>query len=162
MSLMIKLAKYKAIFAVIFVLILGLVMAPAVFTADAPADDAATENADPFGLDPIQGTGEYDGEEKIALGTKNLQQTIVQIINVALGLLGIVSVVIVLIGGFKWMTAGGNEEQVGEARKWIFSGIIGLAIIMSAWAIAKFVLVQLGQATGVAGTENYSDVPAAE
>ena len=61
------------------------------------------------------------------------------------------SVVIVLIGGFRWMTAGGNDEKVAEARKWIFSGIIGLAIVLSAWAIARFVLKQLATATDVTG-----------
>ena len=68
-----------------------------------------------------------------------------------MSLLGIVTVVIVLIGGFKWMTAGGNDDQTAEARKWIFSGIIGLAIIMSAWAIARFVLIQLSGATNITG-----------
>ena len=55
------------------------------------------------------------------------------IINVALGFLGIIAVVIVLMGGFKYMISGGNEEKVGEAKKLIVSGIIGLAIILSAW-----------------------------
>ena len=49
------------------------------------------------------------------------------------------------------MTAGGNDEKVAEARKWIFSGIIGLAIVLSAWAIARFVLKQLATATDVTG-----------
>jgi hypothetical protein len=57
-----------------------------------------------------------------------------------MGLLGIVAVVIILLGGFKWMTAGGNEEKVAEAKKLIVSGIIGLVIIMSAYAIATFVV----------------------
>jgi hypothetical protein len=60
-----------------------------------------------------------------------------------------VAVVIVLIGGFKWMTAGGNDDQVGEAKKWIFSGVIGLAIILSAYALASFVINQLVTATGI-------------
>jgi hypothetical protein len=65
-----------------------------------------------------------------------------------LGFLGIVAVVIILIGGFKWMTAGGNEDKTAEARKLITAGIIGLVIILSAFAIAKFVLDQLLSATG--------------
>ena len=73
-----------------------------------------------------------------------------------LSLLGIVAVVIILLGGFKWMTAGGNDDKVEEAKKLILSGIIGLAIIMSAWAIARFVLIQLGQATAVTGANQYS------
>lgn len=78
---------------------------------------------------------------------QTLPTTVAKIINVALSLLGIVAVVIILIGGFKWMTAGGNEEKVGEARKLILAGIVGLAIILSAFAIAKFVISALVKAT---------------
>lgn len=81
------------------------------------------------------------------LGSTDIRTTIATIIKTAMSLLGIVAVVIVLIGGFKWMTAGGNEDQVGEAKKWIFSGVIGLAIILSAYALASFVINQLVTAT---------------
>ncbi len=92
--------------------------------------------------------------QKIGLGTSDVRDTVARIIRVAMGLLGIVAVVIILVGGFKWMTAGGNEEQVGEAKKWIFSGVIGLAIILSAYALANFVITNLVNATtntGIAG-----------
>lgn len=81
------------------------------------------------------------------LGTKDIRETVAQIINVALGLLGIVAVVIVIAGGFTWMTAGGNEEKVDSAKKMIFAGVIGLAIILSAYAIARFVITSLVTAT---------------
>ena len=94
-------------------------------------------------------------ENSIPLGTGDFTLTITRLINVVLGLLGVVAVVIILVAGFKWMTAGGNDEKVGEARKMLFAGIIGLAIILSAWAIAKFALVQIGAATETKGiTEN--------
>jgi len=96
-----------------------------------------------FGLEYGTATG---------LGESDIRQTVGQIINVALSLLGIVALVIILAGGFKWMTAGGNEEKVMEARKMIFSGIIGLAIILSGFAIARFVLNQLASATGFTPT----------
>ena len=85
---------------------------------------------------------------KTTFGTRDVRETIAQIINVALSLLGIVAVVIILIGGFTWMTAGGNEEKTEKARKMIFAGIIGLAIILSAYAIARFVINSLLSATG--------------
>ena len=81
------------------------------------------------------------------LGSKDVRVTVASIIRTAMGLLGIVAVVIILIGGFKWMTAGGNDEQTGEAKKWIFSGVIGLAIILSAYALATFVINSLVTAT---------------
>ncbi len=85
------------------------------------------------------------------LASTDVRITIGNIIRVAMGLLGIIAVVIILIGGFTWMTAGGNEEKVGEAKKWIFSGIIGLAIILSAYAIANFVVSSLVTATTSGG-----------
>ncbi len=76
----------------------------------------------------------------IGLGTQDVRTTVSNVIKAFMGLLGIVAVVIILLGGFKWMTAGGNEEKVSEAKKLIISGIIGLIIIMSAYAIAQFVV----------------------
>jgi len=53
-----------------------------------------------------------------------------------------------LWGGFRWMTAAGNEEKTGEAKKIITAGIIGLVIIFISYAIATFVINQLIVATG--------------
>jgi len=148
---MYKLAQYKTILTIVAVMVMSLVMAPAVLGVD-DGDDGAT-SSDVFGINVI----ENGSEGNIALGTQSLQTTITKIINVALSLLGIIAVVIVLIGGFQWMTSGGNEEKAAGARKMIFAGIIGLAIVLSAWAIAKFVLLQLGRATNTQGVEDYGN-----
>lgn len=100
------------------------------------ADDLSTND---LGVDAIGNS--------IKLGSGDVRQTAARIINVALGFLGIIAVVIVLLGGFKYMVAGGNEEKTSEARKLIVSGIIGLAIILSAWAITSFVISRLVSAT---------------
>ncbi|MEA3248931.1 MAG: pilin [Patescibacteria group bacterium] len=84
---------------------------------------------------------------EIGLGTKDVRETIGSVIRAFMGLLGIVAVLLILYGGFKWMTAGGNEEQVGEAKKIIISGVIGLIIILSAYAIANFVVGAIIQGT---------------
>lgn len=81
------------------------------------------------------------------LGEKDVRETIATIINVLLGILGIVCVVIVIAGGFLWMTAAGNEEKVEKAKKLLGAGVIGLIIILAAYAIAKFVLGQIQDAT---------------
>lgn len=86
-------------------------------------------------------------EGGLRLGGGDVRQTVARLINVALGFLGIIAVIIVLLGGFKYMLSGGNEEKTSEARKLIVSGIIGLAIILSAWAITSFVVSQLLEAT---------------
>jgi len=89
---------------------------------------------------------EYGSET--GLGEQDPRQTAARIIRAGLGLLGIVAIVIVLWGGVLWMTAGGDTDKVATARKVLFSGIIGLIIILSAFAIAQFVLNQLLSATG--------------
>ena len=90
--------------------------------------------------------------ETTALGRdKSLQETIAQIINIFLSVLGIIAVIIILLGGFKWMTAQGNEEKTDEAKKLIGAGVIGLVIILAAYAIAKFVITNLKTATGAGG-----------
>ena len=89
-----------------------------------------------------------DFSDATGLGQSDLRTTIGNLIRVALGFLGVVAVCIVLYGGFKWMTAGGNDDKVGEAKRLMISGLIGLAIIMSAFAIASFVISSVITATG--------------
>ena len=93
-----------------------------------------------------QGSGtDFAGEAGLSSG--NLIDTISSIIRVALGFLGIIAVVIILLGGFKWMTSGGNDEKVKKAKQLIFQGIIGLVIVLSSYAIASFVITSITTAT---------------
>jgi hypothetical protein len=104
-----------------------------------PTIVAAQTAEDPYGT----------GNLGINLGENaDIKGTVASIINILLGFLGIIAVIIILAGGFKWMTAGGNEDKVAEARKMIIQGIIGLVIIFASWAIASFVITSLRDATG--------------
>lgn len=129
--------------SMILSLVLGFVLAPSVL-----AQTSSTTDDFDFGIDKV------DQGISGTLGNQDLIDTITSLINVALSLLGIVAVIIVLIGGFKWMTAGGNDDKVTEGRKYITSGVIGLAIILSAWAITRFVIGNLSQATGSGDSES--------
>jgi Zn-dependent protease with chaperone function len=83
----------------------------------------------------------------IQLGKEDPRAIVARIINTAMMFLGIIAVVIVLIGGFKWMTAGGNEDKVSEAKKLMGSGVVGLVIVLASWGIAQFIVKQLQTAT---------------
>ena len=74
-----------------------------------------------------------------SLGSADLRATVISIISWALGLLALIAVVLVIYGGFVWMTAAGNEENVEKAKKIISAAVIGLIIILLAWAIVSFV-----------------------
>ncbi len=104
-----------------------------------------------YGLPAVvlaQGGGLNNLAQNVNLGNRDLVDTIAQIINVILGFLGVIAVVLILMGGFKWMTAAGNEEKVGEAKKLLGAGVVGLVIIFAAFAIASFVVGNLSNATG--------------
>ena len=100
-----------------------------------------------FALDPWGGK-QSEVQTGTGLGNKDPREIAAGIISVILGFLGIVAVIIILLGGFKWMTAAGNEDKVDEAKKLITAGVIGLVIILAAYAIATFVINSLLSATG--------------
>jgi type IV secretory pathway VirB2 component (pilin) len=81
------------------------------------------------------------------MGTADLEDTVIQIVQWVLGFLGLVAVIMILIGGFQWMTAGGNEEKVASAKKIISAAVIGLIIVLLAWAIVIFVISQTKDVT---------------
>lgn len=104
------------------------------------------------GVGDLSNLGLNEFSANTNLGTNiELISTVARIINILLGFLGVIAVVLVLLGGFKWMTAAGNEDKIGEAKKLMGAGVVGLVIILAAYAIAAFVINQLVQATGYQG-----------
>lgn len=83
-------------------------------------------------------------QQPLGLPATDIRLIIANIIRVALGLLGIVLLVLFLYGGYLYMTSGGNEEQIGSAKKILINASIGLGIILSAYAIVLFVMRLLG------------------
>jgi hypothetical protein len=96
----------------------------------------------------LYGSNTGDAIANTGLGNKSPVDIASSILNVLMGFLGIIAVVIILMGGFKWMTAGGGEDKIAEAKKMITAGIIGLLIILAAWGITTFVISTLITATG--------------
>lgn len=76
---------------------------------------------------------------QIGLGNADLKKTVLNILQLVLGLLTFVAVVMVILGGFTWLTAAGNEEKVERAKKIISAAVIGLIIVLLAWAVVIFV-----------------------
>ncbi|MFA6573192.1 MAG: Ig-like domain-containing protein [Patescibacteria group bacterium] len=87
----------------------------------------------------------------LGLGTADLLSVVINIVQWALGLLGLAAVVIIMYGGFIWMTANGNQEKIAKAKKILINGLIGLAIVLLSWAIVFFVMRTIDDATGGSG-----------
>ena len=70
----------------------------------------------------------------------DLMGTISVVINVIIGIIGLVAVVVVILGGFQYMTSSGDSTKVKKAKDTILYGIVGLVIALLAYAIVNFVL----------------------
>lgn len=76
-----------------------------------------------------------------------------RIINFILLFLGVIAVGLIIYAGFLWMSSGGNEEKISQAKNVLKNAVIGLIIILSSWGIVTFILNRLLQATGGTGSE---------
>ena len=74
---------------------------------------------------------------------RSLEQIVGLVIQAALSLLGVIFVILIIIGGYDWMLAEGNEQKVEKAQNYIRRAIIGLIITLSAWSIWNFVATRL-------------------
>ena len=86
--------------------------------------------------------------EGIGLPQFDIRTMVAGIIRSLLGLLGIWLVIIIMEGGFKLMTHGGNEEKRTEAIATIKNGIIGMILILMSSSIAGFVVNAVANAAG--------------
>jgi hypothetical protein len=78
------------------------------------------------------------------LSESSLKDAITNVITILLSFLGIIAVIMILWGGFIYMTAAGEEAKTDKAKKIITSGIVGIIIIMAAWILANFVITTIG------------------
>lgn len=91
----------------------------------------------------ISGAADVPGQAGLMLSGTDPRIIVAKIIRVALGFLGTVALLLILYGGYLWMTAVGNEEQIDKAKKVLTQAAIGLVIILSAFSITQFILNRL-------------------
>ena len=80
--------------------------------------------------------------------SSNPARIVGRLIKTFLGVLGILFVILIIYGGYKWLTAGGDEEDVKIAKAYIKNAVIGLAIILAAYAVTYYIFNVLIRATG--------------
>jgi len=85
------------------------------------------------------------------LTTQDPRVTVAKIIRIVLGFLGTIAVILVIYAGFMWMTSSGNEDKVTKAKNILKAAVIGLVIILSAFAITSFIINKLLESTSGPG-----------
>jgi amino acid transporter len=71
--------------------------------------------------------------------TEFIQTKTGQIIGIVLAFVGIIFLVLMIYAGVSWMTSGGNQEKVTKAKNLIVHSIIGLILVLAAYATVAFV-----------------------
>lgn len=80
--------------------------------------------------------------------TGSAANSVIIIINIILGLLAVIALILLIYSGFSFMFSGGNSEKTKKAKDVIVTTIIGLVLILSAFAISNYAFSVLNKATG--------------
>lgn len=72
-----------------------------------------------------------------------LTTLIANVIQVILGLTGMACVILLVYAGILYLTAQGEDANVKKAKKLISGTIIGILIIVAAWALTRYVFTAL-------------------
>ena len=87
-----------------------------------------------------QGVTLTDTDKGCGTGAATLNTVIKNVINVLTIIIGTVAVIMIIVGGTKYITSGGDSSKSASARSTIISAIIGLAIVALAQVIVQFVI----------------------
>jgi hypothetical protein len=72
--------------------------------------------------------------------TSDLNTTILNIVNLLTALVGVLAVIMIIVGGLRYVTSAGNPEGAKSARSTILYAVIGLVVVALSQVIARFVL----------------------
>jgi cytochrome bd-type quinol oxidase subunit 2 len=80
-------------------------------------------------------------------GTDKINSLITTVINVFSVVVGVVAVIMIIAGGFRYITSGGDSNKISGAKNTIIYALIGLVVVALAQVIVKFVLNRVTQTT---------------
>src|SRR3989344_1071149 len=116
-------------------LALMFVAAPVFAGVNCNAPTLPAEQAIQCGTDSAAGSNQPASQ-----ATDDLNNLITNIINIVSILVGIIAVLMIILGGFRYVTSGGDATKVQSAKNTLLYAVIGLVIALLAQIIARFVL----------------------
>lgn len=121
--------KFKKLLALIVFVFIGSVIS----LANVQAQEGN------YGLDASASKVSAFSEQMGDYNTNFLNTRIGSIIGIALSFIGVIFLILMIYAGISWMTASGNQEKVTKAKDLIINAIIGLIIVLAAYAITSFI-----------------------
>jgi cytochrome bd-type quinol oxidase subunit 2 len=89
-----------------------------------------------------------DCNEELDTGSGRIQNIVTTIVNIFSIVVGIVAVIMIVVGGFKYITSGGDSGNITSAKNTIVYAVIGLVIVALAQFLVQFVLKQVNTDAG--------------
>jgi Type IV secretion system pilin len=86
----------------------------------------------------VKNAGYKDVPIEVVIGT---------VISAALGIMGVIFLSLTVYGGYIWMIARGDESKTEKAKDTITNSVIGLAIVLGAYAITQYVVAAILKTT---------------
>jgi uncharacterized membrane protein YidH (DUF202 family) len=140
----VSLAKYinKTSFQVIVAIafVIALISVPALVVAQSGGPDLSTGG---IGGSLKEGSVAVDPDNEVDTAGETVNDTIRLVINAFSWIVGIISVIMIIVGGVKYITSSGDSGNVTGAKNTILYAIIGLVIVAMAQIIVQFVLGQV-------------------
>lgn len=127
--------KKKFLILLIFILAISFVLAETALGQQAP--DRV-----------LDGLGETADQAQITKGSGSLPAFVGGVINYSFAAIAAIFVTVIMLGGFLWMTARGNEDKVAKAKTFILNGLFGLIVVFLAYGLVYVILFALGEAIG--------------
>ena len=127
----------------------GLLLVPALVLglsfAIAPMASAATCSDSTLSIQGGADCAQGNGQANNLFGAGGIFQTIT---NILLFLIGAIAVIMLIIGGVRYVISGGDQAQVTSAKNTILYAIVGIVVAFLAYAAVNFVTTQLGNNVG--------------
>lgn len=124
--------SFPKILTIFFLTVFILQIICLVFLLMAPVASQAAEKKIDFKQQVEMPGYTFDSASK---STINIANYIRAIYKYAIGIVGILAAVILMVGGIIWLTAGGNASMVTEAKAWITASITGLVLALCSYFI---------------------------
>lgn len=136
--------KQISLLAVVLLILVPLAV-PATVSADSIADSVCGGTSLQF--NPGSNSGSCQKNNQNAGDSFN--DILTNAINIFSIVVGIIAVIMIIVGGFKFITSAGQSEAVASARKTIMYALVGLVVVVLAQFIVHFVI---GKVVGIGGT----------
>ena len=68
-----------------------------------------------------------------------LEVMVANILNIIIGLVGVVLLLMLIMGGFGYLTSGGDKEKAAKAKNTLTYAVLGLLVILGAWLIIRLI-----------------------